>query len=102
MYSGHNGGELIGELYRFQYDSFTHTPRFNMRIFDLDFAKALESLPTSFQLPDLGWGPENFAQLARAQNTLTLLVSLIRCAIARCNLLRAADVRLREPEYWHR
>jgi hypothetical protein len=85
VYSGHNGGELIDELYRFQYDSFTHTPRFNMRIFDLDFAKALESLPTSFDigsLPDLGWGPENFAQLARSQNTLTLLVSLIRCAIA--------------------
>jgi hypothetical protein len=85
VYSGHNGGELINELYRFQYDSFTHTPRFNMRIFDLDFAKALESLPTSFDLgslPDLSWGPENFAQLARSQNTLTLLVSLIRCAIA--------------------
>jgi hypothetical protein len=85
VYSGHNGGELIDELYHFQYDSFTHTPRFNMRIFDLDFAKALELLPTSFDLgslPDLGWGPENFAQLARSQNTLTLLVSLIRCAIA--------------------
>jgi hypothetical protein len=85
VYSGHNVGELIDELYRFQYDSFTHTPRFNMRIFDLDFAKALESLPTPFDLgslPDLGWGPENFAQLARSQNTLTLLVSLIRCAIA--------------------
>ena len=83
VYSGHNGGELIDELYRFQYDSFTHTPRFNMRIFDLDFANALKSLRTaSFRLPDLGWGPENFAQLARSQNTLTLLVSLIRCAIA--------------------
>jgi hypothetical protein len=85
VYSGHNVGELIDGLYRFQYDSFTHTPRFNMRIFDLDFAKALESLPTPFDLgslPDLGWGPENFAQLARSQNTPTLLVSLIRCAIA--------------------
>jgi hypothetical protein len=82
VYSGHNGGELIDELYRFQYDSFTHTPRFNMRIFDLDFAKALESLPTSFQLPDLGWGPENFAHLARSQNTLVLLLSFVRCAIA--------------------
>jgi hypothetical protein len=85
VYSGHNGGELIGELYRFQYDSFTHTPHLVLRIFDLDFAKALKSLPTSFDLgslPDLGWGPENFAQLARAQNTLTLLVSLLRNAIA--------------------
>jgi hypothetical protein len=85
VYSGHNGSELIDELYSFQYDAFTHTPRFNMRIFDLDFAKALESLPTSFSvgsLPDVGWGPENFAQLARSQNTLTLLCSFIRCAIA--------------------
>jgi hypothetical protein len=30
VYSEHNGGELIGKLYRFQYDSYTHTPRFNM------------------------------------------------------------------------
>jgi hypothetical protein len=83
IYSRNNppSQELIGELYQFQYDSFTHKPRLYLPIFDMDFSRALESLEKLTQLPNLGWGPENFQQLARSTMTLNALIGIIKCTI---------------------
>jgi hypothetical protein len=83
-YSSHDqgNGQLVNEIYAFTYDSFAHAPWFHLPISNPDFAKALTELPNMFNMPGLGWGPENFSELARSQNTTALLISLIRCAIA--------------------
>jgi hypothetical protein len=76
--------QLINEIYGFTYDSFNHAPRFHQPIFDLDFAKALTSLPDTWALVSQGldWGPENYMQLSHAQNTLSILIGLIKPLIS--------------------
>jgi hypothetical protein len=54
VYSGHNGGELIDELYHFQYD----TSYLALPVFNTDFAAALKALEIAafgFDMPELDW-----------------------------------------------
>jgi hypothetical protein len=89
VYSGHNGGELIDELYHFQYDtSYLVLPVFNM-----DFAAALKALEIAafgFDMPELEWGPENFKELGRDLQTCTVLLAFLKSAIALLGYVLAA------------
>jgi hypothetical protein len=80
VYAGHNGGELIDELYLFQDDmSYPVLP-----VFNTDFAaapKALEIAAFGFDMPELNWGPDNFKELSRDLQTCTVLLAFLKSAI---------------------
>jgi hypothetical protein len=89
IYSGHNGGELIDELYRFQYD----TSYLVLPVFNTDFAAALKALGIAafgFDMPELDWGPENFKELSRDLQTCTVLLAFLKSAIALLGYVLAA------------
>jgi hypothetical protein len=89
VYSGHNGGELIDELYRFQYD----TSYLVLPVFNTDFAAALKALEIAafgFDMPELEWGPENFKELSRDLQTCTVLLAFLKSAITVLGYVLAA------------
>jgi hypothetical protein len=89
VYSGHNGGELIDELYRFQYD----TSYLVLPVFNTDFAAALKALEIAafgFDTPELDWGPENFKELSRDLQTCTVLLAFLKSAITLLGYVLAA------------
>jgi hypothetical protein len=89
VYSGHNGGELIDELYRFQYD----TSYLVLPVFNTDFAAALKALEIAafgFAAPELDWGPENYKELSRDLQTCTVLLAFLKSAITLLGYVLAA------------
>jgi hypothetical protein len=89
VYSGHNGSELIDELYHFQYD----TSHLVLPVFNTDFAaalKALEIVAFGFDTPELDWGPENFKELSRDLQTCTVLLAFLKSAITLLGYVLAA------------
>jgi hypothetical protein len=89
VYSGHSGGELIDELYRFQYD----TSYLVLPVFNTDFAAALKALEIAafgFDMPELDWGPENFKELSRDLQTCTVLLAFLKSAITLLGYVLAA------------
>jgi hypothetical protein len=91
IYSGHNGSELIGELYPFQYN----TSYLVLPVFNADFAAALKALGIAafgFE-PELDWGPENFKELSQDLQTCasrTVLLAFLKSAIALLGYVLAA------------
>jgi hypothetical protein len=89
VYSGHDGGELIDELYHFQYD----TSHLVLPVFNTGFAAALKALATAafgFDRPELEWGPEIFKELSRDLQTCTVLLAFLKSAIALLGYVLAA------------
>jgi hypothetical protein len=84
---------FIREAYEFQ---FMHPLRLEMPLLDMDIVGSIKCLDVILTLPSLSWGPDNFTRLGRQVQTLSVMMGLLKLALAGLTYFLAL-VRVLDP-----